>query len=95
MGIQTLGRAALPVQVRLRSGQMGISRDSETAILLNPVDSAPEAQLLLRANVLLVGQNLELERNGKAYLLLPTGDMERGDDYALVRCRQMIRDTGE
>ena len=95
VGIQTLGRAALPVQVKLLSGQMGISRDSETAILLNPVDSAPEAQLLLRANVLLVGQNLELERNGKAYLLLPTGDMERGDDYALVRCRQMIRDTGE
>jgi len=95
VGIQTLGRAALPVQVKLHSGQMGTSRDSETAILLNPVDSAPEAQLLLRANVLVAGQNLELERNGKAYLLLPTGDMERGDDYALVRCRQMVRDTRE
>jgi len=41
VGIQTLGRAALPVQVKLHSGQMGTSRDSETAILLNPVDSAP------------------------------------------------------
>jgi len=95
VGIQTLGRAALPVQVKLQSGQMGISRDSETAILLNPIESAPEAQLLLRSNVLVAGQNLVLERNGKAYLLLPTGDMERGDDYELVRCRQMVRDTGE
>jgi hypothetical protein len=74
---------------------MGTSRDSETAILLNPIDSAAEAQLLLRADILVAGQNLELERDGKAYLLLPTGDMERGDDYELVRCRQMVRDTGE
>ena len=95
VGIQTLGRAALPVQVKLQSGQMGTSLDSETAILLNPIDSAPEAQLLLRANVLVAGQNLELERNGKAYLLLPTGDMERGEDYDLIRCRRMTRDTGE
>jgi hypothetical protein len=74
---------------------MGTSRDSETAILLNPIDSAPEAQLLLRANVLVAGQNLELERNGKVYLLLPAEGTEHGEDYDLIRCRQMIRDTGE
>jgi hypothetical protein len=66
----------------------------EAAILLNPADSAPEAQLLLRGEVLVTGQNVLLERNGKAYLLMPTGDLERGDDYELVRCRQMIRETG-
>jgi len=92
VGIQTLGRAALPVQVKLQSGQMGTSRDSETAILLNPIDSAHEAQLLLRANVLVPGQNLVLERNGKVYLLLPAGGTEHGEDYDLIRCRQMIRD---
>jgi hypothetical protein len=95
VGIQTLGRAALRVQVSLQNGQMGTTRDAQTAILLSPLDSAPEAQLLLRANVLVAGQNLGLERNGKAYLLLPTGDMERGDDYELVRCRRMIREIGE
>lgn len=94
VGIQTLSRTALPVKVKLQSGQMGTSGDAETAILLNPADSAPEAQLLLRGEVLLTGQNLLLERNGKAYLLMPTGDLERGDDYELVRCRQMIRETG-
>ena len=95
VGIQTLGRAALPVQVKLQSGQRGTSRDVETAILLNPVDSAPEAQLLLRAGALVGGQNLELERNGKVHLLLPAGMTEHGEDYDLIRCRQMIRDAGE
>ena len=94
VGVQTLSRTPLPVKVKLQSGQIGTSQDTETAILLNPADSAPEAQLLLRGDVLVAGQNLLLERNGKAYLLLPTGNMERGDDYELVRCRQMIRDTG-
>ncbi|HKW36490.1 MAG TPA: hypothetical protein VJO54_01630 [Burkholderiales bacterium] len=95
VGIQTVGRAAVPAQVRLVSGPAGISRDTETAILLGPLDSAPEAQLLLRTGVLAPGQNLQLEQDGRVYLLLPTGAMERGDDYDLVRCRTMRRDSGE
>jgi len=77
------------------SGQIGLSPDTETAILLGPVDSATEAQLLLRSDVILPGQNLQLEQDGKIYLLLPTGGMERGDDYDLLRCRAMRRDSGE
>ncbi|HEY6720151.1 MAG TPA: hypothetical protein VI363_00815 [Burkholderiales bacterium] len=95
VGIQTLARTALPVQVKLQSAHMGTSADSETAILLNPLDSAAEAQLLLRADILLEGQNLELQRNGQLHLLLPIGARELGDDYELVRFRQMIRDTRE
>jgi hypothetical protein len=77
------------------SGQLGASRDTETAIFLGPIDSAPEVQLLLRNDILLPGQNLQLEREGKVYLLLPTGSMERGSDYDLVRCRTMVRESGE
>jgi hypothetical protein len=95
VGIQTLGRTALPVKVRLQSGTMGTSPDEETAVLLNPADDATEAQVLLRTGVVVAGQNLELERNGKRFLLMPVGTQERGDDYELLRCRQMIRDTGE
>ena len=85
----------LPVPVRLVSGQAGISRDTETAILLGPIDSAAEVQLLLRSTVLLPGQNLQLEQDGKVYLLLPIGQAESGDDYDLIRCRTMVRDSGE
>jgi len=70
------------------------SLDTEAAILLGPLDSA-ETQILLRNDIILPGQNLQLERDGKIYLLLPTGSMERGDDYDLVRCRTMTRDSGE
>jgi hypothetical protein len=94
VGIQTVGRAPQSVRVRLVTAQIGVSRDTETAILLNPIDST-EAQLLLRSDVLLAGQNLQLELGGKVYLLLPTGSMERGSDYDLLRCRAMIRDSGE
>jgi hypothetical protein len=72
-----------------------VSLDTETAIFLGPIDSSAEAELLLRSEVLLPGQNLQLERGGKVYLLLPTGDAESGDDYDLIRCRTMIRDSGE
>jgi len=95
VGIQTLARAPQAVRVRLVSGQMGTSRDTEAAILLNAIDSTAEAQILLRSDVLLAGQNLQLERDGRIYLLLPTGGMERGNDYDLVRCRAMIRDSSE
>jgi hypothetical protein len=94
VGIQTLARNANPVPVRLVTAQIGASRDTETAILLGEVDST-EAQVLLRASTLLPGQNLQLEQSGKTYLLIPTGAMERGDDYDLVRCRAMVRDAGE
>src|SRR3989442_7148888 len=80
--------------LKLQNGQGGTGEDAETAILLNPDDAVPEAQLLLRAGAFVDGQNLGLERDGKRYLLLPAGVMERGDDYELVRFR-MIRDSGE
>jgi hypothetical protein len=95
VGNQTLGRAAQPARVKLVSGQIGPSPDAETAILLNPIGSAAETQILLRSDVLLPGQNLQLEQERKTYLLLPTGGMERGDDYDLVRCRAMVRDSGD
>ena len=94
VGIQTLARHANPVPVRLVSAQIGPSLDTEIAILLGEIDST-EAQVLLRSSVLLPGQNLQLEQSGKTYLLIPTGAMERGDDYDLVRCRAMTRDSGE
>jgi hypothetical protein len=94
VGIQTLARSAQPVPVRLVTAQIGVSTDTEPAILLGGTDSG-ETQILLRSSVLLPGQNLQLEQNGQVYLLMPTGGMERGDDYDLVRCRTMMRDSGE
>jgi len=95
VGIQTLARSALPVRVRLQGGQAGPGRDVGWAILLNPAESATEAQLILAPGVFSAEQNLEFERNGRLFLLLPSALVESGDDYERVRFRQMVRDTDE
>jgi len=94
VGIQSLARAAVPVALRVQSGQVA-SADAESAILLNPSMDAIEAQFLLKAGVHVPGQNFEFDRDGKTVLLMQTTVTERGDDFELVRARQMIRDTGE
>ena len=97
VGIQTLARRAQVAQLRLESGSLGASRDTETGILLDAVASgaASEVELLLRAGAWVAGQNLEYEHDGRLFLLLPSNVVERGDDYERVRFRQMVRDTGE
>ena len=37
--------------------------------------------------------NLELERDGRQHVYLPQGVAERGDDYEVVRVREMIRES--
>jgi hypothetical protein len=95
VGIQTLARTAVPVKVKLQAGQTGAGRDAGWAILLNPAESATEALLLLPPGVFAAEQNLEFERGGKSYLLLPSSLVESGDDYEQGRFRQMVRDTDE
>jgi hypothetical protein len=66
-------------------------------VLFEPqgIEAAPEARLMLKPGVLLPGQNLELEHGGHQILFLPQGVVDRGEDYEVIRCRPMLRDTGE
>jgi hypothetical protein len=96
VGIQTLARQAQVLQLRLESGSLGKSRDTETGILLDAVGGeGTEVSVLLRAGAWVAGQNMEYEHNGDVFLLLPAGVEERGGDYERVRFRRMVRDTGE
>jgi hypothetical protein len=89
-GIQTLARAMLAVQLK-------VGAVTETGILLDPqgLESSPEARVILKPGVFVQGQNMEFEHGGKQVLLLSQGVAERSDDYEVVRCRPMMRDTGE
>ena len=49
--------------------------------------------VLLRSGAWVPGQNLEIDTDGVSLLLMPIGVVERGEDYELVRFRQMIRDN--
>ncbi len=94
VGIQTLSRAAVRVKLKLRSGQTVTRRDADSGILLNPSDDATEAQILLRPGVLVAGQNLEFERDGKRFLLMSAEVLERGEDYERMRFRQVMWQPG-
>lgn len=99
VGIQTLSRYPLTVQLRMKSGEFANSSSAEHGIVLDAqaLSTATEVQLLLRSGVLGEGpsQGLEFDHDGKTFLLLPQGVAEHGDDYDLVRFRLMIRETGE
>jgi hypothetical protein len=95
VGIQTIAKSAAPIHLRLQSGQLGTSEANEVGILLDPLSTATstEALVVLRAGAWVPGQNLEVDTDGISLLLMPIGVAERGEDYELVRFRQMIRDT--
>ena len=90
VGIQTLARTLLPVRLM-------IAGTEESGIVLDAqgIESASEARVLLKPGVYVPGQNMEFEYGGKQVLLLPLGLADSADDFDVVRCRPMLRDTGE
>ncbi|MBI4291457.1 MAG: hypothetical protein HY661_08265 [Betaproteobacteria bacterium] len=93
VGVQTFAKSAEVVPLRIEGGH----DEAQTGILLHPLagGSDAEAQLLLPAGVVLPGQNLEMQAEGRLFLLLPAGAAEHGDDYELLRFRKMMRDSAE
>ncbi|MFH1044291.1 MAG: hypothetical protein V1796_04415 [Pseudomonadota bacterium] len=91
VGIQTIAKAAQRVQLSFAGGG-----GSESGILVSDGSDAPgAARVLLRAGVFAAGQNMEYRRGDVTCLLLPQGVVESGEEYEVVRFREMIRDTSE
>src|SRR5471030_335977 len=89
VGIQTIAKSAHLVQLRLSSGAGG-----ETGILLGDGRESPgEARVLLRAGVFVPRQNMEYRKGELTCLLMPLGVVYSGDEYEVVKFREMIRDT--
>jgi hypothetical protein len=89
VGIQTIAKSARLVQLSL-SGAVG----GETGILLGDGSESPgEARVLLRAGTFVPGQNMEYQKGEITCLLMPQGVVDSGDEYEVVKFREMIRDT--
>ena len=89
VGIQTIAKSAQLVQLSLSGGAGG-----ETGILLGDAGESPgEARVLLRAGVFVPGQNMEYRKGELACLLMPQGVIDSGEEYEVVKFREMIRDT--
>ena len=91
VGIQTVAKSAQLVQLSLSGGAGG-----ETGILLGDGSESPgEARVLLRAGVFVPGQNMEYRKGELTCLLMPQGVVDSGEEYEVVKFREMIRDTSE
>ncbi len=58
-------------------------------------DETGEAQLLLRADTFSPGRSLQIQLDGKTYLLMPNGLQEKGLDYDLAKFRFVVQEASE
>jgi hypothetical protein len=87
VGIQTLSRAPALTRFALRGGE------EDGVLLPAPGLGEGETSIALRSGVFVPGQNLESRRAGRSYMYMPQSVAERGDDYDIIRYREMIREA--
>jgi hypothetical protein len=85
VGVQTLSRAPALSQFALRDAR------AAQGVLLPAVPG--EAAIALRAGVYAPGENLEATISGRRHVYLPLGVAERGDDYEIVKFKELVREA--
>jgi hypothetical protein len=95
VGVQTLARNGQVLELHSEGGPPIHGRAPEPAILLGAQAGGAEVELLLRTGAYVTGQNMQYEKDGSTFLLMPAGIVEAGEDYDRARFRQMVRDTGD
>lgn len=89
VGIQTIARSAQVVELNV-SGSAG----AETGVLTVDGSEPPgEVRVLLRAGAFVSGQNMEYRKGEKTCLLIPQGVAQSGEEFDLVRFRELIRES--
>jgi hypothetical protein len=86
VGVETLSRAPALSHFAIRN-------TGELQGVLLPAAVPGEAAVALRAGVYAPGENLETTIGGRQHVYLPQGVTERGDDYEIVRFRELVRES--
>ena len=74
------------VGISLTDRVQAADEDMQIALYLNrPADTSGEAWLLMRPDTFSPNRSLNMDMEGKGYLLLPLALVESGDDYDLAR----------
>jgi hypothetical protein len=84
VGIQTLSKTPAVSKFDLR----GIG--TQYGVVL---EGGEQAAIALSAGVYAKGLNLEAERAGRQHVYMPQGVTSRGEDYEIVRFREMVRES--
>jgi hypothetical protein len=88
VGVETLSRTPAPARFALSSLQQ------VQGVLLPPIGpSAGDAAIALRAGVYTRGENLEGIVGGERRIYMAQGVAERGDDYEIVKFKEMVREA--
>lgn len=88
VGIQVLTKTAIPVTISKANTMSILNFDlrEETAILLTvKPDARGEVDMLLRAGIFKVSDNLEMTLQERNYQLVPSSIIEAGEDYYWAR----------
>jgi hypothetical protein len=85
VGVQTLSRTASLSRFALRT-----KGEAQGVVLAG--GAAGEATIALRAGAYPAGENLETTVGGKQHVYMPQGVAERGEDYEIVKFKEMIRE---
>jgi hypothetical protein len=88
VGIQLLTRTAIPIKVAKSSA----GGEQQAAILLSTSpDKNGEISLVMRDGIFSASDSLDMTVKDKAYLLMPTGMVEDGEDFDWARFKVMQR----
>jgi hypothetical protein len=92
-GVQVLARQAMTVELRPQQGAWATGTYSVEGIYM--LDSAePGAALLaMPPGLYMPGEQLQATVAGRRHLLFPIGITERGDDYDMIRFRDMVQEN--
>jgi hypothetical protein len=85
VGVETLARTAA-------ISQFALPNATRAQGVVMPTPSG-EAAIALRAGTYVPGANLEASVGGRQHVYMPQGVAERGDDYEIVRFREMVRES--
>ena len=88
VGVETLSRTPSLSQFALRN-----SSQAEGVLLPGAAPGATDPAIALRAGVYVPGENLEAKIGDRQHVYMPLVVAARGDDYEIVRFREMVRDS--
>lgn len=88
VGVETLSRAPAVSQFAVPGTQQ-----QSSGVLLPSTPGSGDAAIALRAGVYARGENLESTAGGLQRVYMPQGVAERGEDYEIVRFKEMVRES--
>jgi len=90
IGVEVLSTQIVGVSLADRIISEDTESEIEVAMYLNrPADTSGEAWLLMKPNTFSPSHSMNMDMDGKTFLLLPLALVESGDDYDLARYRRM------